>query len=246
MERPKLCGTDHRASRACWASVSAAQCAVGAGAGGVPAWPIGRDVKATLAEALGPEAALLKSTVICTCEVIRDRFDAWTHVTLSGGGAGVPVPGRVPLPDASGRSGRADAPGDNHLRQSGAGRAGTWRQRRPTPLGRVPGRVGASRAARAATGEHRRCRGADRRWSRWFFATSLRQWCPVHRVRDLVTCDHPCPSRGQRRVLARLYDITAEPGDRTVAQPASGRTPSPTATTSTTGSGAVSDRHLPS
>jgi hypothetical protein len=37
---------------------------------------------------------LLKSTVTCICEAIKDRFNAWTHRDLSGGGAGVPVPGR--------------------------------------------------------------------------------------------------------------------------------------------------------
>jgi putative transposase len=36
-----------------------------------------RDVEAVLAEALGPEAALSKSTVGRSCQAIKDEFDAW-------------------------------------------------------------------------------------------------------------------------------------------------------------------------
>src|SRR5438552_2008967 len=36
-----------------------------------------RDVEATLADALGPQAALSKSTVSRVCQAIRDEFDAW-------------------------------------------------------------------------------------------------------------------------------------------------------------------------
>jgi putative transposase len=43
-----------------------------------------RDVEAALAEALGPEAALSKSTVSRVCQAIKDEFDAWTHRDLSG------------------------------------------------------------------------------------------------------------------------------------------------------------------
>jgi putative transposase len=43
-----------------------------------------RDVEAALAEALGPEAALSKSTVSRICEAIKTEFDAWTARDLSG------------------------------------------------------------------------------------------------------------------------------------------------------------------
>jgi Transposase, Mutator family len=43
-----------------------------------------RDVEAALAEALGPEAALSKSTVSRVCEVIKTEFDAWKLRDLGG------------------------------------------------------------------------------------------------------------------------------------------------------------------
>jgi transposase-like protein len=41
-----------------------------------------RDVEATLADALGAEAALSKSTVSRVCEAIKDEFDTWRHRRL--------------------------------------------------------------------------------------------------------------------------------------------------------------------
>ncbi|HET6951424.1 MAG TPA: IS256 family transposase, partial [Acidimicrobiales bacterium] len=43
-----------------------------------------RDIEAALAEVLGPEAALSKSTVSRICQRIRDEFDAWKTRDLSG------------------------------------------------------------------------------------------------------------------------------------------------------------------
>jgi putative transposase len=43
-----------------------------------------RDVEASLAEALGSEAALSKSTVSRICEAIKDEFEAWSERDLSG------------------------------------------------------------------------------------------------------------------------------------------------------------------
>lgn len=43
-----------------------------------------RDVEAALADALGPEAALSKSTVSAVCTAIREEFDAWRHRDLAG------------------------------------------------------------------------------------------------------------------------------------------------------------------
>jgi putative transposase len=43
-----------------------------------------RDVEAALAEALGPEAALSKSTVSRVCEQVTTEFDAWKTRDLSG------------------------------------------------------------------------------------------------------------------------------------------------------------------
>jgi putative transposase len=43
-----------------------------------------RDVEATLAEALGPEATVSKSSVSRICEAIKVEFDAWRERDLSG------------------------------------------------------------------------------------------------------------------------------------------------------------------
>jgi putative transposase len=43
-----------------------------------------RDVEAALAEALGPEAALSKSTVCRICQAIKEEFDAFTTRHLGG------------------------------------------------------------------------------------------------------------------------------------------------------------------
>ncbi|HWG75158.1 MAG TPA: IS256 family transposase, partial [Acidimicrobiales bacterium] len=43
-----------------------------------------RDVEASLADALGPESTISKSTVSRICEAIRDEFDAWRARDLTG------------------------------------------------------------------------------------------------------------------------------------------------------------------
>jgi putative transposase len=43
-----------------------------------------RDVEASLADALGPQAALSKSTVSRVCQAIRDEFDTWRTRRLGG------------------------------------------------------------------------------------------------------------------------------------------------------------------
>jgi transposase-like protein len=43
-----------------------------------------RDVEASLAEALGPESTVSKSTVSRICEAIKDEFDAWRTRDLTG------------------------------------------------------------------------------------------------------------------------------------------------------------------
>ena len=36
-----------------------------------------RDVEATLADALGDQAAISKSTVLSVCQQIKDQYEAW-------------------------------------------------------------------------------------------------------------------------------------------------------------------------
>jgi putative transposase len=84
LQRPKLRGTDEAfCSQLFGAGVTrtnALESLVIAG------WVRGlsdRDVEATLAEALGPEAALSKSTVSRICQRIREEFTAWRTRDLS-------------------------------------------------------------------------------------------------------------------------------------------------------------------
>ena len=85
LQRPKLRGTDQTfCSRLFGAGVTrtnALESLVIAG------WVRGlsdRDIEATLAEALGPEAALSKSTVSRICSAVREEFAAWRVRDLSG------------------------------------------------------------------------------------------------------------------------------------------------------------------
>ena len=84
-QRPKLRGTDQ------------AFCSRRFGAGGtrtnaleslvISGWVRGlsdRDVEATLAEVLGPQAAPSKSTVSRICQRVREEFAAWRSRDLSG------------------------------------------------------------------------------------------------------------------------------------------------------------------
>jgi transposase-like protein len=85
IERPKLRGTDEVfASRLLGIGVcrtNALECLVIAGF--VRGLSV-RDVETTLADALGAEAALSKSTVSRICEAIKAEFDAWSARELSG------------------------------------------------------------------------------------------------------------------------------------------------------------------
>jgi putative transposase len=142
LERPKLRGTTQPfASRLLGKGVSRTNALEALVLSGFVRGLSVRDVEAALAEALGPEAALGKSTVSRVCEAIKTEFDAWKTRELGGIELEYPVLGRQPLPDAPGRSGRAGAVrlGDHHPGRPGAGRVGTGQRRGPRPLGWVPG-----------------------------------------------------------------------------------------------------------
>jgi putative transposase len=66
-----------------------------------------RDIEAALAEVLGVEAALSKSTVGRICQKIREGVRGVAALRSGRGAAGGPVSGRQPLQDAPGRPGRA-------------------------------------------------------------------------------------------------------------------------------------------
>ena len=85
-----------------------------------------RDVEATLAEALGDQAAISKSTVSSVCQAIKGEYEAWALRRLEEIDAGLPVPGRQLLPDAPRLPGRAGAGrlGHHHRRQARLHRPG--------------------------------------------------------------------------------------------------------------------------
>jgi putative transposase len=85
LERPKLRGTSEPfASRLLGKGVSRTNALESLVLSGFVRGLSVRDVEAALAEALGPEAALSKSTVSRICEAIKTEFDAWTARDLSG------------------------------------------------------------------------------------------------------------------------------------------------------------------
>ncbi len=83
LERPKLRGTDEVfASRLLGVGVTRTNALESLVIAGMVRGLSMRDVEATLAEALGPEAALSKSTVAKVCEAIKDEFERWKHRRL--------------------------------------------------------------------------------------------------------------------------------------------------------------------
>jgi transposase-like protein len=85
VDRPKLRGTDETfASRLLGIGVCRTHALESLVIAGFVRGVSVRDVEASLADALGPEAALSKSTVSRICEAIKDEFDAWKTRDLSG------------------------------------------------------------------------------------------------------------------------------------------------------------------
>ena len=166
LQRPKLRGTDQAfCSRLFGAGVTRTNALESLVISGWVRGLSDRDIEAALAEVLGPEAALSRSTVSRICQRIKDEFQAWAHPRPVRHPAGLPVPGRVALQDAPWRTGRARTGrlGHRHRRQAGVRRAGTGELGVDRRLGRLPGRPGRPRTGSAAAGhQRRRCR-ADRR-----------------------------------------------------------------------------------
>lgn len=84
LQRPKLRGTDEAfCSRLFGAGVTRTNALESLVISGWVRGLSDRDVEATLAEVLGPEAALSKSTVSRICQRIREEFTAWQTRDLS-------------------------------------------------------------------------------------------------------------------------------------------------------------------
>lgn len=76
--RPKLCGTQDRfVSQLFGTAVTKTNALETLVISGFVRGLSVRDVEATLADALGPQAALSKSTVSRVCQVIAEEFNAW-------------------------------------------------------------------------------------------------------------------------------------------------------------------------
>ena len=179
-----------------------------------------RDVEAALAEALGPEAALSKSTVSRICQAIKDEFDAWKTRDLSGieleylfldGSHFRMHPGAraEPVLCAWGITTQGSpvlvglAPGAHEGHDPWAGFLGELVERGlRSPLlvitDGAPGLIGAVEVT---------------------FAHSLRQRCLVHRARNLLA---KVPKHAQEEVKQAFWqifdDIAAEPGEAAVAE----------------------------
>jgi transposase-like protein len=79
LERPKLRGTDEKfASRLLGRHVARSNALESLAISGWVRGLSDRDVEAALAEALGPDAALSKSTVSRVCQTLKDQYAAWT------------------------------------------------------------------------------------------------------------------------------------------------------------------------
>jgi transposase-like protein len=220
LQRPKLRGTDQAfCSRLFGAGVTrtnALESLVIAG------WVRGlsdRDIEATLAEVLGPEAALSKSTVSRICSAIREEFAAWRARDLSG------VRLDYLFLDASHFKMHPGAPAEPVLAAWGIDVDG-----KPVFVGLAPassestdawddfladlvGRglhsplLGISDGAAGLTGAFDRA-----------FPASLRQRCLVHRARNVLA---KVSAHDQPQVKAdfwAIFDVgDAEPGDQAVA-----------------------------
>ena len=166
LQRPKLRGTDQAfCSRLFGAGVTRTNALESLVISGWVRGLSDRDIEATLAEVLGPEAALSKSTVSRICAAIGAEFAAWRTRDLSGVRLDYLFLDASHLQAAPRRPGRA-GPGrlgyrcrrQAGVRGAGAGGLGVHRC-----LGRLPGRPQRAWPAGTAAGDQRRRPRAHRR-----------------------------------------------------------------------------------
>ena len=221
LQRPKVRGTDQPfASRLLGKGVSRTNALEALVLSGFVRGLSVRDVEAALAEALGPEAALSKSTVSRIWEVIKTEFDAWKHRDLTGveleylylDGSHFrmhPQARAGPVLCAWGITtqgapllvGLAPASDEGHDPWAGLLGELVARGLRPPLLvitDGAPGLIGAVEIG---------------------FPNSLRQRCLIHRCRNLLA---KVPTHAQAEVKQAFWqifdDIDGEPGDQAVAQ----------------------------
>ncbi len=220
LQRPKLRGTDEAfCSRLFGVGVTRTNALESLVISGWVRGLSDRDIEAALAEVLGPEAALSKSTVSRICQRIRTEFDAWKTRDLSG------VCLDYLFLDGSHFKMHPGAPAEPVLAAWGIDTDG-----RPVFVGLAPAAsestdawddfladlkarglgpplLGISDGAPGLTGAFDRA-----------FPTSLRQRCLVHRCRNVIA---KVSKHDQAEVKAdfwAVFDVgEAEPGDDAIA-----------------------------
>jgi len=221
LERPKLRGTTQAfVSRLLGAGVTKTNALESLVIAGFVRGLSVRDVEATLAEALGPEARVSRSTVSRICEAIKDEFDAFKNADLSeieleylfiDGSHFKMHPGTKAEPvlvawgiDVAGKPHLLHLePGDAESTDAWAGflRGMAKRGLRPPLLVISDGGAGLIGAVEIV------------------LERTLRQRCLIHRCRNLLA---KVPKHAQGRVKAEYWaifdDIDAAPGGRAVAE----------------------------
>ncbi|MGH9030049.1 MAG: IS256 family transposase [Acidimicrobiales bacterium] len=218
LDRPKLRGTDEAfASRLLGTGVCRTNALESLVIAGFVRGLSVRDVEATLTDALGPEAALSKSTVSRICEAIKVEFDAWRTRDLSGlcldylfldgshfkfhaGAAAEPVLAAWGITTDGQPVLVALAPGSSESHDAWAEFLSELGARGLTPPLLVvsdgaPGLIGAAEVV---------------------LGRSLRQRCLIHRARNILA---KVPKGAQAEVKAeywKIFDIDAEPGQAAV------------------------------
>ena len=166
LQRPKLRATDQVfCSRLFGAGVTRTNALESLAISGWVRGLSDRDIEASLAEVLGAEAALSKSTVSRICQRIRDEFQAWTTRDLSGVRLDYLFLDASHLQAAPRRAGRASPGrlGHRGRRQTGVRRPGTGGVGIHRRLGRLPRRPDRPRPGCPAAGHQRRRGRSDRR-----------------------------------------------------------------------------------
>jgi putative transposase len=221
LERPKLRGTTQPfTSRLLGKGVSRTNALEALVVSGFVRGLSVRDVEAALAEVLGPEAALSRSTVSRICQAIKDEFDAWKTRDLSS------VELEYLFLDGSHFRMHSGAPAEPVLCAWGITTQGS-----PVLVGLAPGAHEGHDPWASFLGElvARGLRapllvitdGAPGLIGavEVVFTHSLRQRCVIHRCRNLLA---KVPKHAPAEVKAAFWqifeDIAAEPGEAAVAQ----------------------------
>jgi putative transposase len=220
LQRPKLRGTDEAfCSRLFGAGVTRTNALESLVISGWVRGLSDRDIEAALAEVLGPEAALSKSTVSRICQRIRSEFEAWRTRDLSG------VRLDYLYLDGSHFKMHPGAPAEPVLAAWGIDTDG-----KPVFVGLAPASsestdawddfladlvarglraplLGISDGAPGLTGAFDRA-----------FRTSLRQRCLVHRARNAIAKVSRHDQEAVKADFWAIFDVgDAEPGDAAIA-----------------------------